>query len=118
MNPAESHRVTAHPILGALVPQHFVSFTFNGQTLQGVEGEPIAAALLAAGIRTLRHSDRMARPRGIYCGIGHCYECRVTVDGKAGLRACLTPVQAGMVITSAVQQPPTPTYGADSHEHP
>ena len=77
-----------------------ITFTFNGRELKGYAGEAIAAALLANRIRTLRHHEKSGRPRGIYCGIGHCYECRVTVDGVPGVRSCLTPLQAGMVVTS------------------
>ncbi|MHB8917626.1 MAG: (2Fe-2S)-binding protein [Desulfocucumaceae bacterium] len=77
-----------------------VEFTFNGRQLAGLQGEPIAAALLANGLRTLRHHEKSGRPRGIYCGIGHCYECRVTVNGVPGMRACLTPLEGGMAITS------------------
>jgi sarcosine oxidase subunit alpha len=61
-----------------------------------MEGEPVAAALLAQGERVLRYTDRLGLPRGIYCNIGHCYECRVVVDGIPSCRACLTPVRAGM----------------------
>ncbi|GLB67865.1 hypothetical protein AHIS1636_23050 [Arthrobacter mangrovi] len=53
---------------------------------------------MACGIRTLRRSKQAGEPRGIYCGIGHCYECRVTVDGKSSVRACITPVADGMVV--------------------
>lgn len=77
-----------------------IIFTFNGRELKGYSGEPIAAALLANGIRTLRHHEKSGHPRGIYCGIGHCYECRVTVDGIPGVRACLTPLRAGLAVTS------------------
>lgn len=77
-----------------------ITFTFNGLKLKGLAGEPIAAALLANGIRTLRRHEKSGKPRGIYCGIGHCYECRVTVDGVPGVRACLTPLKDGMAILS------------------
>lgn len=81
-----------------------VTFTFNGKVFRGVEGEPIAFALWAAGVRTLGHSDRHGKPRGIYCGIGHCYNCRVTVDGEADVRACIAPLRSGMRVWS--QEPP------------
>lgn len=109
-----SGRVTTHPILGALPAATLVRFTFHGQTVEGLEGEPIAAALMAAGIRTLRHTEGHGHARGVYCGIGHCYECRVSVNGQAGLRACITPVQAGMVVDPEVQ-PPAVT-GGETHE--
>lgn len=94
------HRVLTHPILGAAPDGRIVTFTFDGQSVEGYEGEPIAAALLALGIRTLRRTERNGEPRGIYCGIGHCYECRVTVDGAVGKRSCITHVQAGIRVES------------------
>lgn len=93
-------RITSHPVLGALPPADVIHFTWNGQPLAGRAGEPIAAALLAAGVRTLRHTRYEGAPRGIYCGIGHCFECRVTVNGESGVRACLTPLAPGMRIES------------------
>lgn len=77
-----------------------ITFTFNGLIYKGLAGEPIAAALLANGVRTLRRHEKSGKPRGIYCGIGHCYECRVTVDGVPGVRACLTPLEDGMTVES------------------
>lgn len=93
-------RVAEHPVLGPAAEGRRVRFAFDGTTLEGVEGEPIAAALLAAGVRSLRRTRLRGEPRGIYCGIGHCFECRVTVDGSHGVRACLTPVREGMVVQS------------------
>lgn len=93
-----TERILDHPVLGALEPDQTVTFTFNGIKYEGRDGEPIAAALLASGIRTLRHHEESGTPRGIYCNIGHCFECRVDVDGHQGVRACLTPVREGMVI--------------------
>lgn len=100
-----THRVLTHPILGEYAQERLVSFTFDGQQVDGYEGEPIAAALMAHGIRTLRRSERTGEPRGIYCGIGHCYECRVTVDGVAGMRSCITPVRDGIRVESGSRPP-------------
>jgi len=100
-------RIVEHPVLGPL-EQKPVSFRFDGMTYVANEGDSIAAALLAAGVRTLRHSPSDDAPRGIYCGIGHCYECRVAVDGRASVRACLTPVADGMTVESGLAQEPDP----------
>src|SRR5699024_9025505 len=82
-----------------------VTFTFNGQEYEAYEKDTIASALLANGIRTLRHHEQSGTPRGIYCNIGHCFECRVTVDNVANVRACLTPIKENMIIESGTQQP-------------
>jgi D-hydroxyproline dehydrogenase subunit gamma len=60
------------------------------------EGESIAAALLAAGRRDLRVAPRLGEPRGMYCGIGLCFECVMAVDGLGQVRTCQTPVREGM----------------------
>lgn len=73
-----------------------LTFTFNGQTLAGRRGQTLAAALWAAGIRRLRTGEA----RGLWCGIGHCYECGVTVDGVRGVRSCLLPLRAGLAAKS------------------
>ena len=98
-------RVTDHPVLGKLTNMKEVTFTYDGKTYTGYEGESIAAALLANDVRTLRHHEEDNEPRGIYCNIGHCFECRVTINDKSGIRACLTPLEEGMDITSGKQLP-------------
>lgn len=75
-------------------------FTFNGQILEGYEGEPIAAALLANGIKSFRNCTRKEQNRGVYCGIGHCFECRAIVDDISNVRTCLTPLEEGVQIKS------------------
>lgn len=92
-------RITDHPVLGPLDKKQ-VTIQFNGIAYVGLENDSIAATLLANGIRTLRYSEKGNEPRGIYCGIGHCYECRVTVHGKRSVRACITPVEDQMIVES------------------
>lgn len=98
-------RVTDHPILGKIEEQERITFTFDENQLQGYKGDTIASALLANGIRSLREHEESGSPRGIYCNIGHCYECRVTVNGNVGVRACLTELKDGMVVNSSKKQP-------------
>lgn len=92
-------RISGHPILEDL-PEEPVSFTFNGRSYVARRGEPVAAALLAEGVRVLRRSAVLGEARGIYCGIGHCYECRVWLNDDTLVRACLTPVEDGDSLTS------------------
>jgi aerobic-type carbon monoxide dehydrogenase small subunit (CoxS/CutS family) len=89
-------RITAHPILGDLSPGRRIEFTFDGASIGGREGEPIAAALLAAGYRVLRTMPRFGDARGGYCMIGRCTDCMVVVDGIPNVPACLTPITAGL----------------------
>ena len=62
----------------------------DGERILAYEGETIAAALLAAGKRMCRNTTKREEPRGIYCGIGICFECRMIVDGKLNTRVCQT----------------------------
>jgi hypothetical protein len=91
-------RITAHPILGDLPPVPLVEFTFDGATVSGREGEPIAAALFAAGYRVLRTMPRFGDARGGYCMIGRCADCLIVVDGVPNVPACRTPVSAGQAV--------------------
>lgn len=95
-----NNRIMDHPVLGKLKKETAFTFTFDGKDYQAYEGDTIASALLANGVRTLRVHERSASPRGIYCNIGHCFECRVTVNDTEGVRACLTEVKPNMVVES------------------
>lgn len=74
-----------------------ITITVDGVALHAHHGETIAEALLASGRRAWRLT-RHGRPRGLYCGIGLCFDCLVTVNGTPNVRACLTTVAAGMVV--------------------
>lgn len=100
-----TERIVNHPILGTAPSRKTVAFSFNGAPLQALEGEPIAAALLANDIRLLRRHEETGTPHGFYCAIGHCMECRIQVEGLGTVRACLTPVEEGMNITEGQRLP-------------
>ncbi len=91
-------RIFEHPILGITEPKRKISFIYNGQTLEGMEGEPIAAALKAAGVMVHRYTAKRHEPRGIFCSIGRCTDCVMVVNGVPNTRTCITPLEAGMVI--------------------
>lgn len=95
---ADDRRVRDHPILGPLSPAPEVAISFDGRPLAAREGEPIAAALLAAGVRVFRTMPRSAEPRGGWCMVGRCADCFVVADGRPNVLACLTPVAPGMRI--------------------
>lgn len=90
-------RIEKHPVLGEFQKGKLVSFTMDGKTLQGYEGEPISVALKAAGIMVHRHTKK-GLPRGIFCAIGRCTDCVMVVDGKPNVRTCVTPLAEGMVV--------------------
>ena len=67
----------------------------DGKKIIAFEGETIGAALLAAGQRTLRYTNKRQQPRGLYCGIGLCQECRMTINGIPNTQACQTLATPG-----------------------
>jgi predicted molibdopterin-dependent oxidoreductase YjgC len=72
--------------------------TVDGVVLAARPGQTIAAVLLGAGIRSWRVTRRGARPRGLFCGIGVCFDCLVILNGTPNVRACVTRVEDGDVI--------------------
>ena len=73
-----------------------LTFTFDGEVIVAFRGESVAAALLAAGRRTLRTTPVSSAPRGIFCGMGVCFDCLVVIDGAPSRRACVTLATEGM----------------------
>ena len=72
-----------------------LSLTLDGRTVNAYEGETVAAVLLAEGHIATRKT-RSGSPRGVYCGMGVCFDCLVVVDGVPNTRACVTWVRDGM----------------------
>lgn len=68
-------RITNHPILGETPERKLVKFTYDGKTLEGYEGEPIASALRVAGVMAHRYTAKKHEPRGVFCAIGRCTDC-------------------------------------------
>lgn len=64
--------------------------------MEAREGEPIAMALTAAGIRVFRTTEKLHEPRGVYCAMGRCSDCMMIVDGQPNVRTCVTLVKDGM----------------------
>jgi predicted molibdopterin-dependent oxidoreductase YjgC len=77
------------------MPTERVSFTFDGRPMTAEVGQTVGAALLAAGIRSWRVTRSGGRPRGLFCGIGVCFDCLVDVNEERAVRACLVPVREG-----------------------
>ncbi len=84
-----------------------VGITFDGRPIAALAGETVAAALSAAGELTLRYTAS-GSPRGLHCGMGACFDCLVTIDGRANQRACLAKVSDGLCVESTVPAHPAP----------
>ncbi|MER5917373.1 (2Fe-2S)-binding protein [Streptomyces sp. NPDC001982] len=89
MNPMELVRARPGPAF---------TVTFDGRSIEALPGQTVAAALWAAGVTAWRTTREGGRPRGVFCGIGVCFDCLVTVNGRPNQRACLVPVRAGDMI--------------------
>lgn len=76
-----------------------VSIIVDGAAVTVPHGVSVAAALIAAGITTLRHAPRDGAPRGAFCLMGVCQECVCTIDGVRR-EACRAPVHAGMHVVT------------------
>ena len=85
--------------LGPLETRQLLNIEVDGESVAAYAGETVATVLLALGRRTFRHTEHGA-PRGLFCGMGVCFDCLVTVDGVENVRACLTPVADGMIIAT------------------
>ncbi|BBC31291.1 Proline dehydrogenase [Streptomyces graminofaciens] len=72
--------------------------TLDGRDLSALPGQTVAAALWSAGVRSWRTTRGEGRPRGVFCGIGVCFDCLVTVNDRPNQRACLVTVRPGDVI--------------------
>ncbi len=92
-------RIEYHPLL-KFERGKKTHFTFNGQSIEAYEGETIAAALHAAGIKVLKKSVIHDRPRGFFCAIGKCASCMMNVNGVPNVKTCVTLVEDGMVVKS------------------
>jgi sarcosine oxidase, subunit alpha len=90
-------RIRTHPIID-FQKRKKLSFCFQNKNLVGEEGDTIASALHAEGIRTLTKSLVYESPRGFFCGIGKCSSCLMRVNGIPNVRTCIAPLQEGILV--------------------
>ncbi len=74
-------------------------FQFDGGPVLAYEGDTVAAALLAAGIRVTGHAPGRDGPQGLFCAMGICQECVVLVDGGV-TEACRLLASEGLSVSS------------------
>ncbi len=72
-----------------------VTIRIDRREVVAERGEPLAAALLAAGETTLARSPKLHRPRGPACLRGDCDGCLARVDGVPNVMTCLRPARGG-----------------------
>ena len=91
-------RVVSHPILGEDPKKKKITIYIDNKPVEAMEGDTIGSALWANGIKTCRYTPKNREPRGVFCCIGRCNDCIMTVDGIPNIRSCITPVKDGMKI--------------------
>ena len=80
------------------------SFFFDGRPIAFRKGQSVAAALSEAGLRTLRQTAKGAS-RGMFCGMGVCQDCLITIDGVPNQRACMTLATSGQTLEAQIAFP-------------
>jgi len=94
----KENRILHHQILGDLPKAELVKITVDGKTIHARKGETIAAALIASGVKVFRYSVKRNEPRSLFCAIGICTDCVMTVNNKSNVRTCVTLVEDGMKV--------------------
>ena len=94
MNKNTSGRI---PLDGNIERGAAVTIDINGKPVTAYLGESVATALLSEEIVAMR-TTTLGESRGVFCGMGVCFDCLVVVDGKPNTRACMTWVIEGMDI--------------------
>lgn len=76
-----------------------VTLTINGVDHEVPENVSVAYALLHCGVKNVRVVDRQETDSGVFCGMGSCFECVLTIDGVTSERSCIAVVRDGMRVT-------------------
>ncbi|GAA1635821.1 FAD/NAD(P)-binding oxidoreductase [Kribbella alba] len=91
-------------------PEDAVRIVVDGEPVDALPGQTVAAALMATGRDSWRTTRTTGRPRGVFCGIGACFDCLVVVNGIPDVRACqrtITPADAITTQPGAILPHPT-----------
>ncbi|MFA5102695.1 MAG: FAD-dependent oxidoreductase [Candidatus Thermoplasmatota archaeon] len=90
-------RIQTHPIID-FKKRKKLPFSYQKKRIIGEQGDTIASALHAAGIKTLTTSLQYESPRGFFCGIGKCSSCLMRVNGVPNVRTCIAPLTEGVIV--------------------
>jgi len=77
------------------------TFSYNGREIPAFPGESVAAALLCADEAVCRKTA-FGEGRGMFCGMGVCFDCLVQIDGRPNRQACLTRLRDGMRVETQI----------------
>ncbi|MCU0484816.1 MAG: FAD-dependent oxidoreductase [Anaerolineales bacterium] len=104
-----NYRIESHPIL-PIPERQKITFTWQGQPLEGYAGETISAALFANGIRIFGYHPKDGSPQGIFCANGQCAQCTVIANGLP-VKSCMTLLRPDMVVNPVTALPALPQAG-------
>lgn len=85
-----------------------LTITVDGIAVPGLVGQSVAGVILASDSVGFRRTSHDGRPRGVFCGIGVCYDCLVEVNGLRDVRACQRRAADGDVVVTQHDPLPTP----------
>jgi len=89
------NRITTHPVIDERPQRPIAGFSFDGEAMNGYEGEALSSALFANGVKRFSEHRKGGAPQGIFCANGQCSQCNVLVDGVVR-KACVTALRPGM----------------------
>ena len=110
------YRIDEHPILPVEERPTF-EFTWQGRTMVAQEGETIASALFANGVRIFGRHHKDGAPQGLFCANGQCAQCLVMADGLP-VKSCMVPVEPGMRVEPMDGKPELPEVDTAPETHP
>ncbi len=79
-----------------------LSFLLNGKEIECERGLTVAGAIFKKQLISARTTSRNGKPRLLFCGMGVCFDCAMTINGVPNTRACVTTVQEGMVVKTQI----------------
>jgi D-hydroxyproline dehydrogenase subunit gamma len=79
-----------------------IAFTLDGVPCQGRSGDSILTAVLERQ-EFLRISEFSHGSRAGFCQMGACQDCWLALEDGTRLRACTTPLKAGMRIVTRAE---------------
>jgi D-hydroxyproline dehydrogenase subunit gamma len=75
-----------------------IAVLVNGVSTSVAPGTTVAAAVLAAGAPA--RISVTGEPRAPLCGMGICFECRVTINGRLHQKSCQILCEPGMDVST------------------
>ena len=102
-------------------PSQAIEISVDGVAVAGYKGQTLAGILLASGRLGWRVTSGRNDPRGVFCGIGVCFDCIAEVNGERDVRLCQRRACDGDEVVTQhdalpvpVTEPATPGEGEPS----